>query len=344
MPNLTLEDIARQAGVSRSTVSRVLNDHPNVREEVRQRVLEVIRQTGFHPNAAARTLASQRSLMLGLVLPRSVSSFFSDPYFPRLTQGIAQACNHFNYSLALFLVGSAEDEAKIYPRISRRGMLDGVLLQSGQIGDQLMDRLLASNIPLVVIGRPFHADGVSFVDVDNVNAAYNAVSHLIRLGYQRIATIAGTGNSTVSIDRKEGYARALLERGRKLDPALIAEGDYTEAGGYYAMQALLPARPDAVFAASDAMAVGGMRAIREVGLRVPEDIAVVGFDDLPMAASATPPLTTVRQPIAPLGFKAVEVLLDLIENGVQPPRRIIMDTELVIRDSCGALKRRVAQG
>ncbi|MCX7976957.1 MAG: LacI family transcriptional regulator [Bellilinea sp.] len=343
MSNLTLEDIARQAGVSRSTVSRVLNDHPNVREEVRQRVLEVIRRTGFHPNAAARTLASQRSLMLGLVLPRSVSSFFSDPYFPRLTQGVAQACNQFNYSLALFLVGSAEDEAKIYPRISRRGMLDGVLLQSGQIGDQLMERLLASNIPLVVIGRPFHADGVSFVDVDNVNAAYNAVSHLIRLGYQRIATIAGTGNSTASIDRKEGYTRALVERGRKIDPALIAEGDYTEAGGYYAMQALLPARPDAVFAASDAMALGGMRAIRDAGLRIPEDVAMVGFDDLPMAASAMPPLTTVRQPIAPLGFKAVEVLLDLIENGVQPPRRIIMDTELVIRDSCGALRRRIGQ-
>ncbi|MCX8023970.1 MAG: LacI family transcriptional regulator, partial [Thermanaerothrix sp.] len=176
MSNLTLEDIARQAGVSRSTVSRVLNEHPNVREEVRRRVWEVIRQTGYHPNAAARTLASQRSLMLGLVLPRSVSSFFSDPYFPRLTQGIAQACNHYNYTLALFLVSSADDEAKIYPRISRRGLLDGILLQSGQIGDQLMDRLLASNIPLVVIGRPFNPDGASYIDVDNVNAAYNAVS------------------------------------------------------------------------------------------------------------------------------------------------------------------------
>ncbi len=340
MSNLTLEDIARQAGVSRSTVSRVLNDHPNVREEVRRRVLEVIRQTGYHPNAAARTLASQRSLMLGLVLPRSVSSFFSDPYFPRLTQGIAQACNHYNYTLALFLVSSAEDEAKIYPRISRRGLLDGILLQSGQIGDQLMDRLLASNIPLVVIGRPFNPNGVSYIDVDNVNAAYNAVSHLIRLGYQRIATIAGPDNSTVSIDRKEGYTRALLERGRKVDPSLIAEGDFTEAGGYYAMQSLLPARPDAVFVASDAMAIGAMRAIREAGLRIPEDIAVVGFDDLPFASTTTPPLTTVRQPIAPLGFKAVEILLDLIENGVQPPRRVIMDTELVVRDSCGALKRR----
>jgi len=340
MPNLTLEDIAQQAGVSRSTVSRVLNNHPNVREEVRKRVLEVIQRTGYHPNAAARTLASQRSWVLGLVLPRSVSSFFSDPYFPRLTQGIAQACNHYNYTLSLFLVATAEDEAKIYPRISRPGLLDGVLLQSGQLGDQLMERLLASNMPLVVIGRPFHTEGVSYVDVDNVSAAYNATSHLVRLGYQRIAMISGPLNSTVSIDRREGYIRALVERGRKVDGTLIVEADFTEIGGYYAMQSLLAARPDAVFVASDAMAIGAMRAVREAGLRIPEDIAFVGFDDLPMAATAIPPLSTVRQPIAPLGFKAVEVLIDLIENGSEPPRRIIMDTELIVRDSCGALKRR----
>ncbi|HEY6071868.1 MAG TPA: LacI family DNA-binding transcriptional regulator, partial [Anaerolineales bacterium] len=197
MPELTLEDIARQAGVSRSTVSRVVNEYPNVRETVRQRVMDVIRTTGYHPNAAARTLASQRSSMLGLVLPRSVSSFFSDPYFPRLTQGIAQACNQYDYSLALFLIGSKEDEEKIFPRISRKGMLDGILLQSGQTGDKLIDRLVNSNIPLVIAGRPFETKDVSYIDVDNVDAAYNAVSHLIRLGRKRVGTLAGPSNSTV---------------------------------------------------------------------------------------------------------------------------------------------------
>jgi LacI family transcriptional regulator len=337
--DLTLEDIALRAGVSRSTVSRVVNAHPNVRESVRKRVLEVIQTTGYHPNLAARTLASQRSWMVGLVLPRSVSSFFADPYFPRLTQGIAQACNQYGYTLGLFLIGTKEDEDKIFPRISRKGLLDGLLLQSGQFGDQLIDRLVNTNMPLVIAGRPFNPHEVSYIDVDNVNAAYNAVSHLIRLGYKRIGTITGMAGSTVTIDRQEGYLKALAERGRDVDESLIVEGDFTEAGGYYAMKSLLSARPDAVFTASDIMAIGAMRAVSEAGLRIPEDIAFVGFDDLPLATLPKPQLTTVRQPIYQFGFKSVELLIDLIENGIKPARRIILDTELIVRDSCGAMRR-----
>jgi len=338
--NLTLEDIAKQSGVSRSTVSRVVNNHPNVSEDVRKRVKEVINKTGYQPHAAARTLASQRSWMLGLVLPRSVSSFFADPYFPRLTQGIAQACNQYNYTLGLFLISTKEDEEAIFPRVSRKGLLDGILLQSDQLGDQLTDQIIQSKIPLVIIGRPFYNKNVSYIDVDNVNGAFTAVSHLIRLGYQRIGTITGVSTRTVSLDRKEGYIKALTERGRNIDESLIVEGDFTEAGGYYAMQQLLPNKPDAVFAASDIMAIGAMRAIREAGLRVPEDIALVGFDDLPLATMPEPRLTTIRQPVYQFGVKAVEILLDLIENGIEPPRRIIMDTELIIRNSCGASRNR----
>lgn len=341
MAGLTLEDIAKKVGVSRSTVSRVVNGHPNVREDVRERVLEVVRQTGYHPNAAARTLASQRSRMIGLVLPRTVSSFFTDPYFPQFTQGVAQACNRADYTLGLFLVGTEDDEEKIFPRVSRRGFLDGVLVQSGhgQIGDQLIERLVEEKVPLVNVGRPFHAEGVSYIDVDNADAAHNAVSHLIRLGYQRIATITGPSNSTVGIDRKEGYLKALAERGRPIDQSLVVEGDFTEAGGYYAMQRLLAAKTDAVFAASDVMAIGAMRAVREAGLGIPEDVAFVGFDDLPVAGLTSPKLTTVRQRVHRFGMAAVEILIDLIENGTHPPRRVMMTTELVIRESCGASRR-----
>lgn len=337
--DLTLEDIARQAGVSRSTVSRVVNGQPYVRPEVRERVLKLIQSTGFHPNLAARTLASQRSWMIGLVLPRSVSSFFSDPYFPRLTQGIAQACNQYNYTLGLFLVSTPEDEEKIYPRVSRRGFLDGVLVQSGQIGDHLIDSLVNSDVPLVVAGRPFNTSDVSYIDVDNVHAAYQAVSHLVSLGYQRIGTIIGMSNSTVSLDRKEGYLKALVEHGLVVDKSLIVEGDFTEAGGYAAMKNLMPAEPDAVFAASDLLALGAMRAVREAGLCIPDDIGFVGFDDLPIAALLDPPLTTVHQPIFEFGVKAVEMLIDVINFGTRPARRVIMDTDLVIRASCGASRR-----
>jgi LacI family transcriptional regulator len=339
MANITLEDIARQAGVSRSTVSRVINEQPNVSESARSRVLDVVRHTGYIPNAAARTLASQRSWMLGLVLPHSVSSFFTDPYFPLLTQGIAQACNQNNYTLGLFLVGTEEDEEKIFPRVSRRGLLDGVIVQAGHHGDPVMGWLLDSSIPLVFAGRPFHPGNFSYIDIDNVDASYNAVVHLIRLGRKRIATIAGPSHSSVGVDRRAGYIKALKDRGLELNTELIVEGDFTDAGGYFAMQQLLPQHPDAVFAASDTMAYGAVRAIKEAGLHIPRDLAVIGFDDLPLANASNPSLTTVRQPVLKFGVAAVELLIDLIENGTQPPRRIMLGTELIIRESCGASRR-----
>jgi LacI family transcriptional regulator len=187
-----------------------------------------------------------------------------------------------------------------------------------------------------VAGRPFQSKDVSYIDIDNVTAAYNAVSHLIRLGYKRIGTIAGAANSTAGLDRKEGYLKALHERGQNVDETLMIDADFTEASGYYAMQHLLAAKPDAVFVASDIMAIGAMRAVHETGLSIPEDVAFASFDDIPLARMQTPQLTTIRQPIGQFGITAVEILIDIIDNGTKPTRRIILDTELVIRDSCGA--------
>ena len=343
MPSLTLEDIAKQAGVSRSTASRVVNDDPNVSDSVRSKVQEVIRSTGYHPHAAARSLASHRSWMIGLVLPRTVSNFFTDPYFPRLTQGIAQACNQHNYSLGLFLVDTKEDEQRIFPRISQKGLLDGILLQTAEMGDKLIDRLVSSDFPVVIAGRPFNADGISYIDVDNFIGAQRAVVHLIELGYKRIGTITGLMNHTPGIDRMDGYVKALTDHGLEIDEKLIVEGDFTESSGYQAMQQMFPFKPDAIFAASDSMAVGAIRAVRDAGLTVPGDVAFVGFDDLPVASLADFNLTTVRQPIIQFGAKAVDTLIDLIENGIKPSRRIIMDTELVIRDSCGASQKKLVK-
>jgi LacI family transcriptional regulator len=339
--DLTLEDIAKKTGVSRSTVSRVVNADPNVSENVRKRVLEVIQETGYHPHAAARTLASQHSWMIGMVLPHSISYLFTDPYYPHLTKGIAQGCNQNNYTLALFLVDTKDDEEKIFPRVSRKGLLDGVLVQSGHHGDQkIIGDLVNAKMPLVVVGRPFRSDNVSYIDIDNVKASFTAVNHLIQKGYRRIGTITGPENSTVGLDRKAGYLKALKEQDQNIDKSLVTEGDFTEAGGYAAMQRLLPVRPDAIFAASDGMALGAMRAVREAGLHVPDDVAFVGFDDLPMAMLADVQLTTVRQPVIQFGIRAVELLIDEIENGINPPRHVIMDAELVIRESCSRSRKK----
>ncbi|HEX7621419.1 MAG TPA: substrate-binding domain-containing protein [Anaerolineales bacterium] len=193
-----------------------------------------------------------------------------------------------------------------------------------------------AGIPMVVIGRPFHSENVSYIDIDNVSASQSAVKHLICLGYRRIGTIAGPSASTVGVDRLAGYRKALTAAGMSLDDALMVEGDFTEAGGYRAMQRMLPARPEAVFAASDIMALGAIRLLREAGLRVPQDVAFVGFDDLPLALLEDARLTTIRQPVIQFGSRAVELLLDLIEDGVKPPCQIIMDAELIVRNSCGA--------
>jgi LacI family transcriptional regulator len=315
----------------------VVNDAASVSPAVRERVRQVIQTTGYHPHAAARTLASQRSWTIGLILPHSVSFLFTDPYYPHLIKGISQACNQYDYTLALFLVNDKSDEERIFSRVSRGGFLDGVLVQSGHHGDQrIIGQLIDAGVPSVVVGRPFRSDNISYIDIDNVAAAYDAVHYLTGLGYRRVATIGGPSESTVGIDRKAGYLKALAEAGMDADEALTTEGDFTEAGGYRAMQRLLPARPDAVFVASDIMAIGAIRAAREGGLRVPEDVAFVGFDDLPFATLADIQLTTVHQPVEGFGAKGVELLLDLIEHGTDPPRHVILGTELVVRDSCGA--------
>ncbi len=336
MDNLKLEDIAKLAGVSRSTVSRVVNNSPNVDAATRKRVEKIIQNTGYRPNAAARSLASQRTNMIGLVIPRTTSAFFTDPYFPQLTQGVAFACNNHHLTLSLFLVGNQEDENEITPRILRRGLLDGILIQSGTSDEKIFRRLISSQVPFLVLGRPHEDKLVNYIDVDNVRAAKEAVFHLIKLGYQRIGMITGGLYSTSAIDRRAGFEQAMHEAGMNIDPSLIAEGDFTEKSGYYAMKELLPSKPDAIFAQSDVMAIGAMRATQEIGLEIPKDIAFVGFDDLPIASTLPISLTTVHQPITHFGIKAVDLLIDIIEKGARPAKRLVLDTELIVRDTCGS--------
>jgi LacI family transcriptional regulator len=233
-----------------------------------------------------------------------------------------------------------EYERRMVRQILGGGMIDGVIIASALMNDPILEALDKRGLPFVLIGRHVAGDSVSYVDVDNKNASQEMVAYLLRLGNRRVATITGPRNMGAGVDRFEGYAAALHDRRVPFDPDLVVEGDFTEEGGYRAMQRLLPLAPDAVFAASDIMAVGAMHAIHEAGLRVPEDIAVAGFDDIPLAARTNPPLTTVRQPIQRLGATAAETLIDLIDHPGTQPRRVLLTTELIIRASCGAALRR----
>jgi LacI family transcriptional regulator len=335
MSKLTLEEIARLSGTSRSTVSRVINNQPHVKPHIRERVLEIVAETGYHPDPAARSLAGRRTGVIGLVVPRAVGALFTDPYIPRLLQGITQACNARDYTLSLFLLQTIEEEAKLHPRILRTQLFDGVIIQASQMGDPLIGQMVEHEVPFVMIGRPLDSSRVSFVNADNVGGAHIAVSHLIQLGYQRIATITGPQNTTAGVDRRQGYLDALQARGRIIDNKLIVESDFTEHGGFTAMHRLLAQQPDAVFVASDTMALGVLRALRQAKISVPDDIAMVSFDGLPTSATSEPPLTTVRQPILRIGTKVVETLIDILTHGLEPPRHIVMPNELVIRASCG---------
>ncbi len=335
MPNLTLDDIAEMAGVSRATVSRVVNQRPNVSEKMRRRVQKVIDETGFQPNLVARSLASNQTKLLGLVIPRNIHGFFADPYYSRLVEGISQACNFYDYTLALFVFQTEDDERRIFPRLTQGSFVDGIIVQATGLGDELVPDVTKWRIPFVFVGRPLLETEVSYLDVDNVSGAQRAVTHLIHLGYHKIGTVTGALNTSVGLDRLEGYRQALAYRGLAMDPNLIAEGDFTETRAYDAAKQLLKHQPDAIFVASDTMALGVLRAINDAHLAVPNDIALVGYDDLPPATSAKPQLTTIRQPIRSFGYKAVETLLDIIQNGTQPLRRIMFDTELIIRKSCG---------
>lgn len=331
---LTLQDIGRLAGVSRSTVSRVINDHAAVSPDVRARVLEVIERTGYTPNMAARSLVSGKSGVIGLVIPSRVHSLFEDPYFSRLIAGVTSAANEAGTTLSLFLFQNEEEEAALYPRVVSSRFLDGLIITATRMADPLVARINTNEVPVVMVGRP-DVQGLSYVDADNKGGAHQAALHLADLGHRRIGLVAAPSNTTAGQDRTEGFIEGLATRGRALHPSLRADGDFSSAGGYAAMQQLIPNEPDAVFVASDTMAVGALRALRERGIRVPEDMALMGFDGLAPSNATTPRLTTMHQPVTETGRRAVRVLDGLVNGTLIGPVSEVLPVDLVVRESCG---------
>jgi LacI family transcriptional regulator len=329
---VTIKDVAREARVSVATVSRVFNDSGPVSENARQRIREVAERLRYVPNSAARSLITSKTNTVGVLLPDLYGEFFSE-----VIRGMDQTAQKNGYHL--LLSSSHDDKAEIEAVLrAMRGRIDGLIAMSPHLDAPALVTNLPPTLPVVLLNCALHGKAYDSLAIENFRGAHAMVRHLIALGHDRVAIIKGAAHNFDAAERLRGYRRALREA--KITPrrAWEAAGDFTESAGHYAATALitLDPRPTAIFAANDSMAIGALSAVREAGLRVPEDVAVAGFDDIPLARFMSPPLSSVHVAIAELGARAVDTLVGAIRRkGEHVPRRQRLTTTLVIRDSCG---------
>jgi LacI family transcriptional regulator len=331
----TLKDVADHAQVSKATVSRVLNNNPNVAEELRVRVLESIRLLGYQPNRAARRLRASVSDVLGLII-----SDIENPFFISVVRGVEDTA--YASQMSVVLCNTDENPAKqqMYLRVMQAERVAGLIISPTNVNEDFTE-LRQLGIPVILLDRrtdKFEADAVT---IDNVGGAYLAVKHLADLGYERIGTIGGSPHLTTGRERYEGYRKALNAAGLKIDEKLVKIGDFKTESGYYLASELmsLPHPPQAIFVANNLMTLGTLRALRENNVRVPQDVALVGFDDMPWSSELCPPLTAVSQPTYELGQETVNLLLRRLANPNAPIRTVTLQPRLIVRESCGAALR-----
>jgi DNA-binding LacI/PurR family transcriptional regulator len=333
-PAPTLEEVARLAAVSTATVSRVVNHSPKVRPDTRKAVEKAIARLGYVPNRAARSLVTKRTDTIALVVSESESRVFSDPFFPSIVQGISSAIADTELQLLLLLARGEREHVKV-ERYIRHGHVDGVILMSLHGEDPLPRALTDAGIPTVLSGRPRPGERLPYVDADNRGGARAATAHLLSAGRGKVATITGPLDMTVGVDRFEGYADALRDSGQRLRKGLVEHGDFSKEAGARAMKALLRRHPklDGVFVANDPMAIGALETLHALGRRVPDDVALIGFDDVEAAASTSPPLTTVRQPLELMTQAMAELLLRRIDDATVDAEFVVCPTRLIHRAS-----------
>jgi len=328
----TLADVAHLAGVSSATASRVLTGSARVRPQTKDKVEQAMTRLGYVRNRAARSPASRRAGSIALVMGEETVRVFTDPFFARMLRSVSKALSSADVQLVMLTLHSPRDYHTV-SRYLRSGHVDGALFVSMH-GRPDFD-YASLGIPLVLCGRSVASGStLSYVDADNIGGADAAVRYLLDSGRKAVATIAGPPDMAPGIDRLLGYRQALSAAG-VLDPGMIAYGDFSHMSGQHALFRLLDHRPgiDAVFAASDLMAAGALHALRRLGRRVPHDVAVIGFDDLPAALQTDPRLTTVRQPVDAMGTHMVSEILALIADPGRESSHVVLGTQLILRGS-----------
>ncbi len=332
MPSITIKDIAKRAGVSIATVSYVINGSRSVSPESSARVLDAINQLGYSPNAVARSLRRKRTSTIGLIVPDN-----ANPFFAEIAKGVEDAGFEAGYSVILCNSNAMSDRELAYLRLLQSKRVDGIILAPTTAHLEHIRPVVERNIPMVVFYRDSPNLKLDTIRIDNHQAGYLATRYFIELGHTEIACIRPASSETPSAQRVDGYKRALEESGLTWREALMPQGNNRIDGGREAAQKLLHSGSPftAVFACNDAMAIGAMRALREGGRHVPDDVSVIGFDDILLASYSEPPLTTMAQPKYEAGRRAVEFLVERIEGEhEQGPRNVILETTLIVRNSC----------
>ena len=333
----TIKDVAARAGVSYQTVSRVINNKSGVTDETRQRVQQAIKALNFRPSMAARTLPSRRLYVIGLIIPYEADYLFRDPHLLAQISGIDAEANAYDYNVLLSTAGNSNSGIEAYERFIRNRVADGALVietAGSQAGGELLD---GQTCPYVTLGYDLSKPNSYCVHCDDRNGARAVTRHLLERGHRHIGVINGPpiGAVAAMAERLLGHQQALAEAGLSFDPALMVYGDYTRLSGQIAAESLLalPKPPTAIFSFNDRMAMGAIGALHTVELRVPGDVAVVGFDDIATAADFSPPLTTVRQPSKKVGQVAAQMLFELIAGEPVEQKEIVLPAELIIRQS-----------
>jgi len=328
-------DVARLAGVSRTTVSFVLNNVPGIQisDVTRRNVLEAARQLNYHPNESGRRLSSGKSRMIGLVLLQSTEQVFNDAFLLQVLVGLEEAASRSGFHVLLKHIKAAPPYE--YSQLINENHVDGIVFSGPLQEDPLLIELHNRGFPIVLMGQMPHTT-LPYVDANVTLGAETAVNHLIARGHKRIGMITNASfRYATARQRRDGYCQALKSANFAIDETLIQQGDFTPSSGFNAMNALLDlsARPGAVFVASDVVAIGAMQAVKQRGLRIPQDIAIIGFDDIPMAGHLDPPLTTIRLPAYGIGWAAAERAIRLILGEELETQGVLLDTELIIRQS-----------
>jgi len=326
-------DVARLAGVHPSTVSRALHraDLP-LRPETRRKVLAAVERLEYRPSFIARGLRLQRTRTLGMLVPD-----ITNPFFPPIIRGAEEAARERGYELVLCNTDDSPEREHASLRLLRERQADGLLMATSRMADATVAAVRRDRFPFVLVNRGSRVSADLSVEVDNERAAEAVIAHLVALGHRRIAHIAGPLSTTTGAERADGYRGALKARGLAFDASLLVEADaYAERSGYGAAMRLLQASPTAIFAANDLLALGALRAAREMGLRVPQDLSLVGVNDIPLVGLIDPPLTTVRVPQREMGEAAARMLVALVEGQAVPQHHVVLDTALVVRSSTAA--------